>query len=155
MARGMKGLEIERKYLLKPCSPKRFLHSVGSGVSQVFYAAVLSSRAGRRGMSDIAGGISKFFKTIKSGEGMVREESEYLVTKEEFDKHLEDHVGKIIEKERFVFAHKGLTYELDRFFGPLKGLCYLEIEFDDEEAAEAVSPAKTILSSADSRSNIR
>jgi CYTH domain-containing protein len=62
---------------------------------------------------------------------MVREEYESLVTKEEFDSHLEKHTGKVIEKDRFVFVYKGVTYELDRFRGALKGLCYAEVEFDD------------------------
>jgi len=132
----MKEFEIERKFLLKPCSPKHFLHAIGLEYRKYFMQQYYLPeqeegyiRYRRRG--------KKYFKTIKSGEGMVRKESEYLVSREEFDSHLESHVGKIIEKERFVFVYEGMTYELDRFCGALKGLCYLEIEFDDEETAEA------------------
>ena len=131
----MKGFEIERKFLLKPCSPKRFLHSADLEYRKYFMQQYYLPEQ-EEGYIRYRRRDKQFFKTIKSGEGMVREESEYPVTKEEFDKHLENHVGKIIEKKRFVFTYKGLTYELDRFLGPLKGLCYLEIEFDDEESAE-------------------
>ncbi|MEA3456243.1 MAG: CHAD domain-containing protein [Campylobacterota bacterium] len=131
----MKEFEIERKFLLRPCSPKRFLRSIGleyrKYTIQQYYLPEHKEGYVRYRRRD-----KKFFRTIKSGEGMVREETEYPVPKEEFESHLEEHVGKIIEKERFVFVYEGMTYELDRFYGALKGLCYLEIEFDDEERAE-------------------
>ena len=132
----MKEFEIERKFLLRPCSPKRFLHSAGLEYRKYFMQQYYLPEQ-EEGYVRYRRRDKKFFKTIKSGEGMVREESEYPVSKEEFDSHLENHVGKIIKKERFVFDYEGLTYELDRFGGALKGLCYLEIEFDDEMTAEA------------------
>ena len=67
---------------------------------------------------------------------MVREEHEYQVEKEEFEAQLKKRLGAIIEKERFVFDYRGVTYEMDRFTGELSGLCYLEIEFSDLESAE-------------------
>jgi len=67
---------------------------------------------------------------------MVREEHEYQVEKEEFEAQLKKRLGAIIEKERFVFDYRGVTYEMDRFTGELTGLCYLEIEFSDLKSAE-------------------
>ena len=131
----MKEFEIERKFLLKPCSPKRFFHSAGLEYRKYFMQQYYLPEQ-EEGYIRYRRRDEEFFKTIKSGEGMVRKESEHLVSKEEFDSHLESHIGKVIEKERFVFLYEGLTYELDRFVGALKGLCYLEIEFDDKETAE-------------------
>jgi len=131
----MKQLEIERKFLLRPCLPKRFLHAHGLAyrkyIIQQYYLPKQNGVYIRYRRKN-----SNYFKTIKSGEGMVREEQEHTVSKEEFEAHLKEHIGNIIEKERFVFLYRGITYELDRFRGRLKGLCYLEIEFDDTSAAE-------------------
>jgi len=131
----MKGYEIERKYLLRPCSPKRFLHKLGLTYRKYFIQQYyLPEQNGiyiRYRRKDDA-----YFKTVKSGEGMVREESEHPVEREEFEAQLKRHTGAIIEKERFVFVYHGLTYEMDRFLGVLAGLCYLEIEFDEVEGAE-------------------
>ncbi len=130
----MKKLEIERKYLLKPCSPENFLQSIGLRyhryVIAQYYTPPQEGKYVRYRQRD-----QEFFKTIKRGEGMVREEHESLVTREEFDDHLASHTGNIIKKDRFVFLYEGMTYEMDRFKKTLKGLCYLEIEFDDEEIA--------------------
>ncbi len=131
----MKNFEIERKFLLRPCSPKRFLDILNVEYQkfsiQQYYLpqkdGVYVRYRSRNG---------QFFKTIKSGEGMVREEYESSVPKEEFEKHLDEHIGRVIEKNRFVFTYGGIKYEMDRFLGELKGLCYLEIEFGDRVAAE-------------------
>ncbi len=130
----MKELEIERKYLLRPCSPEDFLQSIGlkyhSYLIMQYYVPPLDGGYIRYRQRN-----QEFFKTIKRGEGMVKEEYESSVTKEEFDSNLENHTGNIIEKERFVFIYDDMTYEMDRFKKTLNGLCYLEIEFDDEETA--------------------
>jgi CHAD domain-containing protein/CYTH domain-containing protein len=131
----MENMEIERKYLLKPCAPKRFLCSkkilYRKNFIQQYYLPKLDREYVRyRRKNDT------YYKTIKSGEGMVREEYESIVPKEEFDRYLKEHVGAIIEKDRYVFDYGGMTYEMDRFRHDFKGLCYLEIEFENEEEAE-------------------
>jgi CHAD domain-containing protein/CYTH domain-containing protein len=77
-----------------------------------------------------------YYQTIKSGEGMVREEKEFEVSGEEYEAHKREALGRIITKDRYTFEYQGNTYEMDSFKGTLKGLCYLEIEFSDEESAE-------------------
>ncbi|MEA3490519.1 MAG: CHAD domain-containing protein [Campylobacterota bacterium] len=132
----MKKYEIERKFLLKPCSPERFLQTMGLDyIRYDIHQYYLSSeeygdiRYRRKDM--------KFYKTIKIGKGMVREEQQYLISEEEYIASLDKHSGKIIEKDRFVFTYDGRVYELDNFKKELEGLCYLEIEFDDEAVATA------------------
>ncbi|MEA3419234.1 MAG: CHAD domain-containing protein [Campylobacterota bacterium] len=136
----MTEVEIEKKFLLQPCAPKRFLKSheidYHKYVIQQYYLAPVNGQYVRYRRKD-----SLFFKTIKSGEGMVREEHESQVSGEEFLEHLDGHIGRLIEKERFVFEYGSMTYELDRFKKSLKGLCYLEIEFSDEaQAHEFILP---------------
>jgi CYTH domain-containing protein len=117
----VKQLEIERKYLLRPCSPKRFLRRLGLVYRRYFiqqyYLPEQNGAYVRYRRRD-----DTYFKTVKSGEGMVREEHEYQVGKEEFDAQLKKRLGAIIEKERFVLDNRGVTYEMDRITGELTGL---------------------------------
>lgn len=132
----MKDVEIERKFLLRPCLPKHFLEAKGIKyrrfVLQQYYLAPANGEYIRYRRSD-----NHFYKTIKNGEGIVREEREYPVDMEEFETHLPSHTGKIIKKKRYVFDYKNVTYEMDRFRKSLNGLCFLEVEFDDLDSAMA------------------
>jgi len=129
------SLEIERKFLLRPCSPRKFLNSLDveysvDSIEQYYLPAekYRHIRYRKRG--------SDFFKTIKSGDGMIRNEDEYRVTKDEYLEYYDEHVGIVIEKDRFTFIYNERQYELDRFKKNLKGLCYLEIEFENKKDAE-------------------
>ena len=132
----MKELEIERKYLLRPCSPKRFLHAISLSYRRhsimQYYLPPKEGEYVRYRKRD-----REFFKTIKRGEGLVREEYEDSVSKKEFESHLAGYAGNVIEKDRYVFTYEDVTYEMDRFHNTLDGLCYLEIEFEDEITARA------------------
>jgi len=132
----VKGFEIERKYLLRPCLPGHTLRRLGVPYRKYFIQQYyLPERNGEyvryRRRDD------RYFKTIKSGEGMVRSEEEFEVDRALFEKYLDEHTGAVIEKERFLFEYQGVTYEMDRFTGKLAGLCYLEIEFDTVPSAES------------------
>ena len=131
----MKNFEIERKYLLRPCSPKRFLHKHKLKFKKyTLHQYYLPKKDGdfiRYRRKD-----NKYFQTIKRGDGLVREEYEKQVPKEEYYEHYNEHIGRVIKKKRFVFEYGGYVYEMDRFGGDLKGLCYLEIEFGNREDAE-------------------
>lgn len=79
-----------------------------------------------------------YFLTKKQGEGLVREEEETSISREEFERLLTGVQGNLIEKTRyFIPLPGGLTAELDLFHGRLEGLRMAEVEFPDEEAARA------------------
>ena len=131
----MKQYEIERKFLLRPCLPGRFLRRRGIEYRKYFiqqyYLPEQNGKYIRYRRRD-----SHYFQTVKSGEGLVREEYEKRVSKKEYRHHLKDHIGKIIEKNRYVFDYRGVRYEWDKFLGALKGLSYLEIEFESRADGE-------------------
>lgn len=83
---------------------------------------------------------SEYVLTIKCDtalKGFVREEHEWLISKEEYDNLLTKKEGNTINKTRYRFKdEKGIEMEIDIFSGDLKGLAYLEIEFVDTESAE-------------------
>jgi len=131
----MANVEIERKFLFRPCTPKKFLDDLGAIYTkysiQQYYISTEKYPNIRYRKKD-----NDFYKTIKSGSGLIRVEEESAVTQEEFLRYIDQHSGRIIEKDRFVFAYDDIIYELDIFKKDLKGLCYLEIEFTDEVSAK-------------------
>lgn len=134
----MAELEIERKFLLLPCRAKKLLnfHKIPykkERLEQYYISTAASPYTRYRKKGDT------YYQTIKSGEGMVREEKEFEVSPEEYQARRAEALGRIITKNRYTFEYKKNIYELDSFKGTLKGLCYLEIEFSDETSAHAYS----------------
>ena len=82
---------------------------------------------------------SEYILTIKCDtalKGFVREEHEWLISKEEYDNLLNKKEGNTINKTRYILEdEKGIEMEIDIFSGDLEGLAYLEIEFVDTESA--------------------
>lgn len=83
---------------------------------------------------------SEYVLTIKCDtalKGFVREEHEWLISKEEYDNLLTKKEGNTITKTRYRFINEdGIEMEIDIFSGKLEGLAYLEIEFVNTESAE-------------------
>jgi CHAD domain-containing protein/CYTH domain-containing protein len=130
----MSDIEIERKYLLLPCRGKRVLELFGIAYKkerlEQFYVSTEASPYTRyRKKGDT------YYQTIKSGEGLVRQEKEREVSSKEYKRYKHQSLGRIITKDRYTFEYQGSLYEMDIFKGTLKGLCYLEIEFHNEEEA--------------------
>jgi CHAD domain-containing protein/CYTH domain-containing protein len=130
----MKHLEIERKFLLPPCSPKKFLKKEGIAYRKVtieqFY--LQSSEAGIERYRRIG---KRYVHTRKSGSGLVREEREEPIDKKRYLAALRQNQGGILRKTRYIFRLGKLEGELDHFKGPLEGLNILEVEFPDEKQA--------------------
>jgi len=83
------------------------------------------------------GGRERFFHTIKRGSGVVREEIEREITREEFDDAWPRTAGRRLAKTRHrvreVIAGRELVWEID-FFHDLP-LAMAEVELPDERAA--------------------
>ncbi|ADV47169.1 CHAD domain-containing protein [Nitratifractor salsuginis] len=130
----MKHLEIERKFLLPPCSLKRFLKKHGISYRKIpieqFY--LQSSETGIERYRRIG---ERFIHTRKSGSGLVREESEETIDEARYREALRRNRGGVLRKDRYIFRLGRWTGELDHFKGSLKGLNVLEVEFPDETSA--------------------
>ncbi len=136
--KGCVMLEIEKKFLLPPCKAKRYIKALIKKYKKQHIIQYYAKNMRFRKIGD------RYWRTIKRGQGVVREEIEEPITKEEFCAYWEQREGEAIEKYRYTFRYKGHTYELDEFKGHLKGLLYLEIEFDSLEAAQKFTPPKKI-----------
>ncbi len=129
----MKNIEIEKKFLLSPCSMKRFLRERRIRYAKVpikqFY--IKSDEKSAERYRKIGG---RYIHTIKHGSGLRREEIETEVSKKEY-MDAKRSASNMIIKTRYRFKLDGYNFELDIFKGALKGLNLLEIEFDSVESA--------------------
>ena len=79
--------------------------------------------------------------TIKTGSGRNRHEIERDLTQEEFEAIWDAATEMRISKRRHrVDVGDGLTAELDLYDGALDGHRLVEVEFDDDDAADSFSP---------------
>jgi CYTH domain-containing protein len=121
------GMEIERKFLLKNDDWKKGAEGV---TYRQGYLSTVKERTVR--VRTIA---EKGFLTIKGmTTGMTRSEFEYDIPLEDADYMLDALCEKpLIEKKRFKIALKGLTWEIDEFFGENEGLVLAEVELESED----------------------
>ncbi len=72
-------------------------------------------------------------KTNMTKDGMIRDETNITITKEQYDNLIAKKEGNTISKTRYQLYDDGQLYAFDIFHGDLDGLAYMEIEFPTEE----------------------
>lgn len=129
--------EIERKFRVKeiPSTLPKPLE-----LTQTYLEAPQGEERRVRSIND-----EKFVMTIKrpkSSNGLVREEIEKEISKEDYELFLKSQIGTQIKKKRYkIHEDNDLTYELDVYEGKLKGLAVVEVEFTSkEDAAQFQAP---------------
>jgi len=131
----MKNIEIENKYLLSHKKAMAFLKKLKNyethKITQIYIKIYKGNVKRIRKIDD------KYIQTIKKGNGRVRKEFEKYISRKKFNKLEHKKIGKKIKKTRYLFSLDGYNFthkfELDMFRGRLKGLSYLEIEFNNEQ----------------------
>ena len=130
----MPQLEIEKRYLIASDDIEKilrndFIEFTKEKLEQFYLVATIEKtlRYRKEGKS--------YFKTSKKGSGLVREEIEEEVSKEEYEEAKKRCSGGIIQKIRYHFTIDNYNFELDIFKGKLKGLRILEVEFSNIEEA--------------------
>lgn len=130
------NLEIERKFIVDvnnipyDLSSKKYYEITQTYIN---YSPEIRVRK-------IIYGNEEFYKmTIKryvNDEALTREETEFYITKEEYEETVVNNIGNTILKNRYQFEDEnGTLLALDIFKGDLEGLAYLEIEFESEQEA--------------------
>ena len=125
-------MEIERKYLIS--SVPFDLSSYPCRKIEQGYLSTAPVVRIRRDNND-------YILTYKSKGMMIREEYNLPLTKESYE-HLKTKIdGQLIQKSRYVLPLSGsLMIELDLFEGSLAPLMLAEVEFPDEDCANAFVP---------------
>ncbi|MBR1865725.1 MAG: CYTH domain-containing protein [Lachnospiraceae bacterium] len=127
-------MEIERKFLIQkehiPTGFETYPHH------QFEQAYIITEPVLRIRKQD-----SSYILTYKGQGFMKREEVEFPLTEEAYQKLLSKTEGNIITKTRYRIPEKeNLTIEFDVFHGLFEGLLLAEVEFPSEEAALAYQP---------------
>ena len=125
-------MEIERKYLIDQI-PFNLSEYPSRKIEQGYLCTEPVVRIRRDG--------EDYYLTYKSKGLMVREEYNLPLTRDAYE-HLKPKAdGRIITNERFLIPlDDTLTIELDRFEGDLAPLLLAEVEFQDEDSANAFVP---------------
>jgi CYTH domain-containing protein len=120
--------EIERKWIVPTLPPLETL--TPKHISQGY---VEISSEGREVRVRSTG--EHFYLTEKSGGGLIREEKESHISREEFERLWAQTEGRRVEKDRYVIPHGDSTIELDVYRGSLSGLVVAEVEFSTLRAS--------------------
>lgn len=125
-------LEIERKFHLRRW-PESLPKDSGTLIAQGYLADSPCTVRLRRYGSD-------HFLTVKSGSGLVRNETEIPLTPHQFNQLWPLTESRRLEKMRYLLPFGPYTIEIDRFLGRLAPLIVAEVEFPSSEAAHAFQP---------------
>lgn len=125
-------MEIERKYLVKELPENLEQYS-----SHKIQQAYLNTRPVVR----IRKQDDSYILTYKGSGMMVREEYNLPLNKESYQHLKEKADGIVLSKTRYLIPlENDFTAELDVFDAPYEGLLLVEVEFGDEDTANAFVP---------------
>lgn len=127
-------MEIERKFLVKKEQlPSHLFQYPHSELEQAY---IITNPVLRIRKKD-----SEYILTYKGQGLMAREEVEFPLPEEAYQKLATKCEGNLITKTRYRIPEKDqLTIELDIFHGILEGLYLAEVEFQDEATALSYVP---------------
>jgi adenylate cyclase len=126
-------VEVERKWLLREL-PDLSAHR-GEGVTQGYIALSADGTEVRLREAD-----DKFFLTVKSKGGLVRDEVEVELSQDQFETLWQATAGRRLEKTRYRLPWAGKNVEVDVYRGALTGLIVAEVEFSSAEESARFTP---------------
>jgi len=129
-----KNIEIERKFRVKTLPDLN--QAQKTYISQGYITHTDDSVEVRLRQTE-----EHFFITVKSGSGIVRNEHEISVDRQQFETLWPETQGRRIEKHRWTGQIDAQIFELDIFMGELKSLMLVEVEFSSIEEADNFQPA--------------
>jgi CYTH domain-containing protein len=127
-------VEIERKFLVE--EPPDLDGAERMKIAQGYLSLARDGGAEVR----LRRADGSFFLTVKGGEGLSRVEEEVEMDRDRFESLWRLTEGQRVMKTRHVIPHGDRDIELDVYEDELEGLLTAEVEFPDEEAAEAFEP---------------
>lgn len=129
--RGDGELEIERKFLILQL-PSELEQYTKQHLQQAYLSVdpVLRIRKGNENC----------WLTYKGPGLLAREEHEFPLSAEAYERLLTKAEGQVITKDRYRIPYGEHTIELDVFYPPFAPLVLAEVEFPDEAAAHAFQP---------------
>jgi adenylate cyclase len=127
-------VEVERKWLVH--TPPDLPAHQGKDVIQGYIAV---SEDGTEVRLRRMGG--QFFQTVKSEGGLIRDEIEVELSKQQFEALWPATAGRRLEKTRYPMPWGGQQVEVDVYHGSLAGLVVAEVEFTSaRESTQFTAP---------------
>ncbi|MGI9534274.1 MAG: CYTH domain-containing protein [Thermodesulfobacteriota bacterium] len=125
--------EIERKFLIYNPPPDYHKHPF-SEIIQGYIVITENTeiRIRKKGTG--------YFQTFKTGEGLIRKETEIEITREQFDALWPLTEQWRIEKKRYEINYEGYLIELDFYSVNLENLIVAEVEFQSEAQSSSFNP---------------
>ncbi|MDR1558923.1 MAG: CYTH domain-containing protein [Clostridiales bacterium] len=125
-------MEIERKFLLHSL-PDDIDRYESVEIDQAYISVDPTIRLRRRN--------NDYFLTMKQNGLLAREEAEFMITKEQYERLWAKIETNVIRKTRVLIPlQDGLTAEADIYHGVLQGFMTIEVEFDSIEQAVSFIP---------------
>ena len=135
----MKGLEIEKKYLVDNLDDVMSIINLDNCKKLYIEQGYLSSNPTirvRKYNDEYCITYKSRIKDIKDSDVIVNKEVELPLTQESYNHMIEKIDYNVVKKIRYIIElEDGLVAELDVFEGKLKGLVMVEVEFRDEDEA--------------------
>jgi adenylate cyclase len=126
-------VEVERKWLVRELPDLSAYH--GKRVTQGYIAL---STDGTEVRLRRAG--DKFFQTVKSQGGLVRDEIEVELLPDQFEALWKATAGRRLEKTRYRLPWAGKNVEVDVYGGALIGMIVAEVEFSSADESARFTP---------------
>jgi len=126
-------VEVERKWLVQGLPA--LSGQEGREVIQGYIAIAADGTEVR--LRETAG---KFFQTVKSAGGLVRDEIEIELVQDQFEALWGATAGRRLKKIRYTRYWEGKKVEIDVYHGALAGLMVAEVEFPSAKASKGFEP---------------
>jgi adenylate cyclase len=126
-------IEIERKWLVQDL-PDLSRHE-GKAVIQGYLAVAADGTEVRLRRTD-----GTCVETVKSGGGLVRDEIEVELSRDQFEALWPATAGRRLAKTRHTLGWEGQNVEIDVYHGSLDGLIVAEVEFPSAGASARFKP---------------
>ena len=126
-------VEVERKWLVQNLPTLCGLE--GKEVIQGYIAVAADGTEVRLRETD-----GKFFQTVKSVGGLVRNEIEIKLTQDQFEALWGATAGRRLKKVRYTWHWEGKRVEIDVYHGSLAGLMVAEVEFPSASDSAGFAP---------------
>jgi adenylate cyclase len=130
---AQRPVEVERKWLVRELPDLSAYH--GEHVTQGYIAL---STDGTEVRLRQAG--DKFFQTVKSKGGLVRDEIEVELSPGQFEALWQATAGRQLEKTRYRLPWADKKVEVDVYRGALTGLIVAEVEFSSADESARFTP---------------
>ena len=131
------NIEIERKFLIDVNRlPESFKAAGAFEIVQTYISFSPGTRIRKINNSNYY-----FTKKVPiDAQGLAHEETEYMITPEEYQEFLKKQVGNTVHKTRYELCENKAKIEVDIYSHGLTGLAVAEVEFRSVKEAEAFVP---------------